>query len=124
MGPGIRVGGGVRENIVVHRAPRAIFTSVSNRAHHAGDFPMPMEQNLNPFLGPTGQHHPDSASLLDLTQCYSSPPKGQYGSYLRAFACAVLAGVYFPRNPHDLLCLVIPISVPMSLPWDTPDHSL
>lgn len=64
----------------------AIFTSASNCAQHTRDFPVPVEQTLNPFLGPTGQHHPNPANL-GLTQCHGSSsvliwllPQGLYMS--------------------------------------------
>lgn len=59
---GLKSGGGITENTVVHAAPRAIFASVSSHALHTRDFPMPGEQNLNPFLASTIQTLPTSWS--------------------------------------------------------------
>lgn len=101
-----------RGNIAVCATPRAIFISVSDLVHNTRDFPMPVEQNLNPFLGPTG-HRPDSANLLvslNATLCLRSANMAPSSGPLHVLFS--LPGIYLPRNLHACL-LVIHLSVPM-----------
>lgn len=73
---------------------------------------MPVKQNLNPFLGPTG-HHPDSANLLGslnatlrLQSANMAPPSGPLHVLFS------LPGLYLPRNLHACFLVIHP-SVPV-----------
>lgn len=121
---GLESGVGQRERFV-HVAPRGHLHICVHCAHYTGDFPRSMEQNSTPFPGPTGQHHPDPSNLLgslNTTRLLQHANLALTSGPLHVLFSQ--PRICFPRNPHCLYLLVSHISVPVSLPQDTPDYPL